>query len=375
MKGTYRTALEWAKLLLSLDPEGDPYCMPLLIHHLALRAQEFQWLLDIGTVLNCETLRGDSGISLTTLPLTISATYAAMALRDGPGCRRYLTEAMNDSPWLFTRLFKELNLDAPKSIWGQQPQTDAETLVTELYVLQTKDLWNTPEATSLLMEIAHTIPKVDPDNCPKISNDEMSLNVVRFIYLDNTPSLMSLVPSYLLHRSNNSDADPLPPDQNIFSYAAQRIAIGGRDGARGDLGGDFLDPLAALARLLPGLRNAAAGDREGQEAAINAVLNEIVGGEHDRPSDEEEDDLEADRDVDAPPGVITRLLNMLWRSGNNVRFDGENDEEGGRRFNERERAAMLGEGTDDSLPELIGGEEGEGEQEADDEMPGLVDPE
>ena len=47
MKGTYRTALEWAKLILSLDPEGDPYCMRLLIHQLALKAREFNWLLDV----------------------------------------------------------------------------------------------------------------------------------------------------------------------------------------------------------------------------------------------------------------------------------------------------------------------------------------
>jgi hypothetical protein len=359
MKGTYRTALEWAKLLLSLDPEGDPYCMRFMIHHLALRCHEFQWLLDITPVYNLQIFKESAGSALTPLPMMISQAYAAMALRDGPGCRSYLSEAMQNVPWLFTRLFKELNLDAPKSIWGQEPRTDAESLIAELYVLQTKDLWNTPEATALLMEIAHTIPKADGERFPKIPNTEMTLDVVRFVYLDNRPALMSLVPSQLLHRSNNSDADPLPPDHNIFSYPAQRNAIHGRDGARGGLGDDMFDPLAALARLLPGFRRPEGGNREEQENAINRVLEEIAGGVDDdeEPGNESDEDSEGDeRDADVPPGMISRLLNMLWRSGN-ARVEGESGEWT----------------TDDSMPELVD-EDAEGE-ETDDEMPELVNAE
>jgi hypothetical protein len=357
MKGTFRTALEWAKLLFSLDPEGDPYCMPLLIHHLALQSHEHQWFLEICPALNKQILTADSGEILTPIPLMISQAYAAMSLRDGPGCRMILTDNMKTFPWIFTRLFKELNLDAPKSIWGQQPRTDAESLITELYVLQTKDLWNTPEATSLLMEIAHTIPKVDAGGAsPKVTNAEMTLNVVRFIYLDNTPSLMSLLPSHLLHRPNNSDADPLPPDENIFSYPAQQNAIQGHGGApRGDLGGDFFDPLAALARLLPGFRNNQAGGRDEHEAELNRVLEEIVGGEHDGFSDDEtESEREGEQRVDAPAGVITRLMNMLWRSGNAVQHDRENDDERGSEATELIDGE--GEGTDDEMPPLVDAE-------------------
>lgn len=356
MKGTYRTALEWAKLLLSLDLEADPYSMLLMIHHLAIRARDFQWLLDFYPKIKLES----PGSQLSSVAMMVSVAYAALSLRDATLCRMLLSEAMKNFPWLFVRLFKELNLDAPKSIWGQQPRTDAEALITEVYVLQTKDLWSTPEATALLMEIAHTIPKADPDSAfSKLSNDTMSLDVVRFIYLENTPALMSLVPSQLLHRSNNSDADPLPPDHNIFSYPAQRTAIEGRDGPRGGLGDDLFDPLAALARLIPGFRRPAAGNREEQEGAINRLLEEISVGEGpDGLSDDDEDsEGEEDRDADIPPGMISRLLNMLWRSGNAPQIGRDNDE-----------------GTDDSMPDLIDAEDAEG-GETDDEMPELVNAE
>jgi tetratricopeptide (TPR) repeat protein len=44
-RGCYRTALEFCKLLLSLDPNGDPLCVLLMIDFYSLRAQEFKFLI------------------------------------------------------------------------------------------------------------------------------------------------------------------------------------------------------------------------------------------------------------------------------------------------------------------------------------------
>ncbi|KAF7882386.1 uncharacterized protein EAF02_005749 [Botrytis sinoallii] len=244
MKGTYRTAFEWAKLLLSLDPETDPYCMRWMIHHLALRAHEFQWLLDFAASRNIPEWANTISYAKPSFAL------AAQQLKDAVKCRSLLSESMQQVPWLFCRLFQELNLDAPPSIWGSQPPTASDTFFTQLYVLQTKDLWNTTESTALLMEIAHTIDKPDLSEAPLLSDlRELNLDVVRFVYLENQPDLMSLVPSNLLHRSNNSDSDPLPPYSNTISYPSQRRTLGNEHEPVEDR---FNDPLAALARLMPG---------------------------------------------------------------------------------------------------------------------------
>jgi hypothetical protein len=368
MKGTYRTALEWAKVLLSLDPEADPYCMRLMIHHLALRAHEFEWLMDLYQRMLPDIWSVEkSGQSLSALHTAPSLAYASMSLREAATCRTLLSDSMKTIPWLFTRLFRELNLDAPPSIWGITPRTDAETLFTELYVLQTKDLWNTPEATALLMEIAHTIPKVDADAFPKLPRSEMTLDVVRFIYLDNTPALMALAPSELLHRSNNSDADPLPPDHNIFSYPAQRLAIEGRDHGRGGLGDGFFDPLAALARLLPDFRRAQGAEDEDSEEydddAIRRGLEEVVAEGGANGEAEQENATGGRRTV--PVSVAQRLLNMFWRTNDPADDDGEEDEievahrEAERLYHDREFEEMWHVADDDT--------------ETDDEMPGLID--
>ena len=352
--------------MLSIDPEGDPYCMRLMIHHLAIRSSEYQWLLDVSEskIPNIWSPTGlqESHAGSHTLP---SLAFAALQLRDQKKARKLLTESMKQVPWVYMRLFKELNLDAPPSIWGNFPRTDAETLFTEIYVLQTKDLWNTPEATALLMEIGHTIKDpIDVSYIPKLENKEMTLNVVRFVYLDNTPALMSLVPSKLLHRENNSDSDPLPPDANIFSYESQRTWINrgleGRDGT--GLINDFNHPIAAIARLLPGfgiVRDRAALGSDDQDVDDEDDDNNIDADELRRGLEEAvrnggEDNGTMER---MPSGVAQTLLNMLgWGSGAG--------------------AGSGGDGEDDSDDdEFVDAEDGEEEDEAEDyvDMPNLVD--
>lgn len=311
MKGTYRTALEWAKLMLSLDPEGDPYCMRLIIHNLAIRSLEFQYLQD----LYASKLR--EIWSLSNLPQNSlshtrpSLAYAAMQMKDGTLCRALLSTSMQETPWLFNRLFQEISLDPPPTIWGIMPRTDAETLFTEIYVLQTKDLWNTPAATALLMEIAHTIPKVDAKSIPKLDNKEMTLDVVRYVYVDDNPAIMKYAPSSLLHRSHNSDFDPLPPDNNLYSSYSVRDHRDGDEQTGFGLGNDMNDPMAALMALI---------QRNGGAIPPRGPLQPFIeGGESDDLV--EDDDEEGDDDVPqpnpdaggapAPSSLARRVLDML----------------------------------------------------------------
>ena len=336
MKGTYSTALEWAKLLLALNPTNDPYCMRLMIHNLALRAHDSRWLLDLyDSAWGKAWQQAEKDRNPAIYHISPSLAFAAMQLREGAKCRELLSNAMNNVPWLFFRLFKELDLDAPPSIWGVEPRSDAETLFTEIYVLQTKDLWNTPEATALLMEIAHTISKVDLAKIPTVDNSEMSLDVVRFVYLDNTPALMALAPSRLLHRSNNSDADPLPPDNNIISYDSQRLGL--QDGPRG-MGGNFNNPFAAMGGFLPPVFRDIMQRDDGEDDAHfdNRVRREVEGFQ------DMLDNREVDGELAPPPGLLQRLLTSLFGGGRGDEdYENEEDED------------EWGTETDEDMPGLI----------------------
>lgn len=251
MKGTYRTAFEWAKLLLLLDLEDDPYCMRLILHHLALRAHKFEWLVEAAET----RLFADDRGFVEEFQLA-SVALAHMHLKHGTECRQVLGQAIKKFPYLFCLLFKELNIDdAPPSIWGILPRGNGEELFSSIYIRQTKDLWGTPEVTTLLVEVAHAVGKSDPKAIIPIPDACMDLNVARFIYLDNTPALMSLVPSRLMHRVPNSDSDPLPPEaeMNIFSHPTQRLPFAtGATGMAPDGGLEgFFDPIAAMRQLMP----------------------------------------------------------------------------------------------------------------------------
>ncbi|KAI1084037.1 transcriptional repressor TCF25-domain-containing protein [Whalleya microplaca] len=215
MKGTYRTALEWAKLLFSMDL-SDPYGLIHFIHQLAIRAHESKWFIDL-----CDSEVLD-GCNTAQDYIRQTLILARLQQNDTAGAKALLIEGMWTLPWLYSSLFKSLNLDVPKSIWGVQARNPDEELYAELYVSQTRGLWDNTQAMSLLKEVAKEAKKSTSKlPFPPVVGE----NVGRFVYLDNTPALMSLAPPGMFSRSPNWDFDPLPPaiDDNIFSYESQKL--------------------------------------------------------------------------------------------------------------------------------------------------------
>ncbi|KAK0741830.1 transcriptional repressor TCF25-domain-containing protein [Apiosordaria backusii] len=219
LKGTYRTALEWAKLFLSLNHD-DPYALLNWVPVLALRSREAEWFIKFCDAITSKSPKAVH-YAVHTLPL------AHLQLDDYDTAHEILVKNMETMPWLYCALFSALCLDTPQSIWGNTARTDDDTLHTELYLHISKDLWNNPNAIALLKsaaENARKIPLMELNLLPM--SPLPSLPVARWIYLDNTPALMSLVPREMLHNASpNFEFDPLPPAQkdNIFSSAVQRL--------------------------------------------------------------------------------------------------------------------------------------------------------
>lgn len=217
-KGTYDTALEWTKLYLSLSPK-DEYGMMNFTHVLAIYAYESKWFI---ALCNSSYFNSDE----YDLPMKEyhrqTCVLAKLQLDDKEGALKDLVKGMETLPWLYSALCSAVNIDTPRAIWGVQPPSDAANLYTELYLHMAKDLWKR-DGTDLLKQAGELANKVDVFSLPP--TQEVPLSIGRFIYLDNTPELMGLVPSSMLHASPNFDYDPLPParDDNIFSNEWQSI--------------------------------------------------------------------------------------------------------------------------------------------------------
>ncbi|RDW60363.1 transcriptional repressor TCF25 family protein [Aspergillus mulundensis] len=200
MKGTWRTAYEWAKLLLSLDSD-DPYCIRLMIDNLALRGREWSHFIDLCT----QTRLSKEWKYLPNIQCSLALAY--LRLNKQKDCRKQMRVAMARYPWVFCKLAQELDIQPmPKRIWGKLPPTDGHELFTELYIARTKDLWNTPEVVSLLVEVADTLTEGDEP----IEPPEITLDIARHVVLSDVPLVTTHLPTRFVS-GRISASDPLPP--------------------------------------------------------------------------------------------------------------------------------------------------------------------
>lgn len=202
IRGTWRTAYEWAKFLLSLGYE-DYYDVKLIIDQLAIRGRQYEHFIQLFK----SPFFDPKWKYLVNMHASVSLAY--LRIGDAKESRAELREAMDLHRFAFSRLAQELNLEpVPRAIWGRQSGTERDRLHGELYATRAKDLWNTPESTSLLAEVAKTL---DPEKHDIQGIEIISMREARHVILSEIPSLISLLPrKYTTMRTSASD--PLPPE-------------------------------------------------------------------------------------------------------------------------------------------------------------------
>ncbi|KAK0271646.1 hypothetical protein LTR35_013400 [Friedmanniomyces endolithicus] len=273
MRGTWRTVYEWAKLLLSLSPEDDPYALWLVLDQYALRSRQDLDYLNVSRNATFRAVHND-------MPnVQLSQGLAEYKGGNKGKGKQLLFTAVGRFPWVVARLMHELNLNPAPAIWGKEPRTEKEKLHSELYALRAKDVWNTPENTAFLIEITAALP---PDTPPApVNKDEITSKEARHVLLSDTPALIALLPRHFTARLTSS-SDPLSPDDNLASYTTTRSRTAD-SGPRQPNGGlsDAAESLRELqglhgwfANLFPWFRPTDGGNDTGDEA-------------HHRPSEEE----------------------------------------------------------------------------------------
>ncbi|KAK8129864.1 ribosome quality control complex subunit 2 [Apiospora kogelbergensis] len=366
MKGTYRTALEWTKLILSMDL-ADPYGVIHFLHPLAIRAHESKWFIDFcdsEALDECDTAQDYIRQTLV---------LARLQQKDDAGAKALLVGGMERLPWLYSSLFKALGLDVPRAIWGTEPRDEHENLFTELYVHQTKPLWDNTQAIGLLKSAATSAKKSSSDLLAP--SPVAGRNVGRFVYLDNTPALMGLVPDGMLHSFPNWDFDPLPPaqEENIFSYDTQKLQWAPDRGPAANDG--MLGPLPngvgrrELEQMLQQVI------RDGAPGQVRQALEEALGqtGQNVEVPAGEDDDLAAGDEAQQgeQAGLWQNLMDMIWPSRTLHDGSGNDSDDDDDRY--------MGPGgwpsdDEDEMPPLIAAAEGPGgarqrDADSDDDMP------
>ncbi len=340
-KGTFRTALEWAKLLYALDPK-DPYAMRHYIHFLAIRAYESKWVLDF-----LENMQNGDEQHPDFKYIQQSRVLARLQTGDVETAKKELEEGIQTVPWLYCALFQELGLDAPPSIWGINAESDARSFWVKLYTYLAKDLWNNTQAISLLQQVTKGMGKVDVSSLPA-DDAPPDLGAARLAYLEGQTGLIGLAPRELLDRQPNYEFDPMPPleEENIFTREGTQLPW--KD-SRGETTDELMRMRNALA-IQHAARDpgAGGGGGGGGAAAMGGAMPQGFAAQQGFADDSDgdyESDEELRRDLEEharranEPGFLGQLMTML---GVRARGGGE-EEQGGVEGNRED----VGEGYDD----------------------------
>lgn len=217
MRGTWRTAFEWSKVLYQLDPISDPFGITLMIDQLAIRGRQHAALID----LCAEEAFGRMWHHLPNIQISLALAYLKSS--QPRLAREHLAVAMHYYPYVLSRLASVLEIEPlPSSLWGKLPSTEPEKLYTELYATRAKDLWNTPEATSLLVEVAETLSHYSHllIHAAPPAPLEISLEEARHIILLEIPQLIGLLPRRFTNMATSS-SDVLPPPDSSSDFVAR----------------------------------------------------------------------------------------------------------------------------------------------------------
>ncbi|XP_064393566.1 ribosome quality control complex subunit TCF25-like [Halichondria panicea] len=235
-RGCHRTALEFCKLLLSLDPDGDPLCVLLMIDYHALRAEQYTFLTDLHT-------QWEPNRNLSQLPnFAFSIPLAQFHCRSPSlesettvsECDRGLQEALIMFPSLLIPLLDKCGVTLDPNIMkhyffstadmGREPKS--LQVLLQLYIERGHSLWKEPEVLTWLeansRQVVARVNSGDPlvTQCTDKRKRRFvgtPRNIHRHVVMSDFDRVAAALP-----RDHGESAilsyDPLPPTDSVSAY-------------------------------------------------------------------------------------------------------------------------------------------------------------
>ncbi|KAG5269948.1 hypothetical protein AALO_G00186940 [Alosa alosa] len=248
-RGCPRTALEYCKLILSLDPDNDPLCMLLLVDFLCLRCREYSPLIRLYE--EWEVHRNLS--QLPNFAFSVALSYFQLSLQEDcptdeslklrQKSDKLLQGALIMFPGALMPLLDLLSVQpdsavsshaffGPQSQMGQSP---ALAQLVALYVGRNHTLWK--EAAVLLWlegnvgEVLRRVDTQDPQvedclNKRKSRYQSAPRNIHRHVILSEIKEATSTLPLEVTTQPVMG-FDPLPPLDSVASYNRPERQNGG----------------------------------------------------------------------------------------------------------------------------------------------------
>ncbi|XP_076764371.1 nuclear localized protein 1 [Xylocopa sonorina] len=228
-RACYRTSLEFCKLLLSLDPEGDPLAVILSLDFYALKAKEYEWFIEF-----CN-LWGNAR-NLTLLPnIAFSLALAHFHVNNKTAADEHLQNALIMFPGVLFPLLEKCSIQSDETVKAHDffnskaimSTSPALEKLQNLYVVRSFRLWKETDILPWLRENVYTVlNRVDSkDNYVKYCEvkrgkcyqGKLPKNILRHIILSDIKDITVNVQEVQNDGSVLSH-DPLPPVDSIDIY-------------------------------------------------------------------------------------------------------------------------------------------------------------
>ncbi|XP_056356858.1 transcription factor 25 [Oenanthe melanoleuca] len=239
-RGCPRTALEFCKLILSLDPENDPLCVLLLIDFLSLRAREYTFLTRLFQ-------EWESHRNLSQLPnfaFSVPLAYFFLSQQEErpelersqarERAARLVQLALIMFPSVLMPLLDHCSVQpdarvASHPFFGlnaQISQSPALNQLTSLYVGRTHALWKDPAVMAWLEPHVHEVLRMveaqdalvqEAEHKRKIRYQSAPRNIYRHIILSEMKEATAALPLEVTSQPVMG-FDPLPPLDSVVSY-------------------------------------------------------------------------------------------------------------------------------------------------------------
>lgn len=238
-RACYRTSLEFCKLLLSLDPEGDPLAVVLAIDFYALRAKEYEWFIEFCNLW-------ESSRNLTQLPnIAYSLALTHFRLRNKDNADMLLQNALIMFPGVLIPLLEKCSIQTEPKVmnhdfFNSQAQASTSSALEKLqnlYIMRSFHLWKETDILSWLEECVHAVlnrikSKDDYVKYCQVKRSKryqgrLPKNILRHIILADMKEIIVNVQE-IQNEGPVLSHDPLPPIDSIDIYkrpaANDRIA-------------------------------------------------------------------------------------------------------------------------------------------------------
>ncbi|XP_071635569.1 ribosome quality control complex subunit TCF25 isoform X2 [Temnothorax longispinosus] len=158
-RACYRTSLEFCKLLLSLDPEGDPLAVVLSIDFYALKAKEYEWFIKFCNLW-------EDSRNLTQLPnIAYSLALAHFRLGNKTDADTLLQNALIMFPRVLMLLLEKCSIQTDSKVMcheffnskAQASTSPALEKLQKLYVVRSFHLWKEADILPWLEENVHAV--------------------------------------------------------------------------------------------------------------------------------------------------------------------------------------------------------------------------